>query len=149
MLDVFVRVASFESGVTNFNRRLFDAYAAEVARVDGNADGVIDAIEGDLEDESDDQPNERLYIPATKYNRFAVTREINDGLLAARVAPSQRGETDHRQQHSRCPAEQAVSKGKQNRQQRGIGPAHETRPLRDHQKPSVDRVPRKELWHEQ
>jgi hypothetical protein len=84
MLDVFVRVASFESGVTNFNRRLFDAYAAEVARVDGNADGVIDAIEGDLEDESDDQPNERLYIPATKYNRFAVTREINDGLLAPR-----------------------------------------------------------------
>ncbi len=90
MLDVFVRVASFESGVTNFTRRLFDAYAAEVARVDGNADGVIDAIEGDLEDESDDQPNERLYIPATKYNRFAVTREINDGLLAPRFAPSQR-----------------------------------------------------------
>ena len=49
MLDVFVRVASFESGVTNFNRRLFDAYAAEVARVDGNADGVIDAIEGDAD----------------------------------------------------------------------------------------------------
>jgi hypothetical protein len=91
MLDVFVRIASFEPGVTSFNRRLFDAYAAEVARVDGNADGVIDAIEGDLEEESDDHPNERLYIPATKYGRFAVTREIDDGLLAPRFAPSQRG----------------------------------------------------------
>lgn len=90
MLDVFVRVASFEPGVTDFSRRLFDAYAAEVARVDGNGDGVIDAIEGDLEEESDDQSNERLYIPATQYNRFAVTREINDGLLAPRFAPSQR-----------------------------------------------------------
>jgi hypothetical protein len=34
--------------------------------------------------------NERLFIPATQFNRFAVTREINDGLLAPRFAPSQR-----------------------------------------------------------
>lgn len=71
---MFVRLASFEPGVTNFNKRLFNAYAAEVARVD----------------ESDGQSNERLFIPATKFNRFAVTREINDGLLAPRFAPSQR-----------------------------------------------------------
>jgi len=31
-----------------------------------------------------------LFIPATQFNRFAVTREINDGLLAPRFAPSQR-----------------------------------------------------------
>ena len=35
-------------------------------------------------------PNERLYIPATQFDRFAVTRELNDGLLAPRFAPSQR-----------------------------------------------------------
>ena len=32
----------------------------------------------------------RLFLPATLFNRFAVTREINDGLLAPRFAPSQR-----------------------------------------------------------
>ena len=32
----------------------------------------------------------RLFLPATAFNRFAVTREINDGLLAPRFAPSQR-----------------------------------------------------------
>src|SRR5207245_2695333 len=31
-----------------------------------------------------------LCLPATAFNRFAVTREINDGLLAPRFAPSQR-----------------------------------------------------------
>jgi hypothetical protein len=69
---------------------LFDAYAAEVKRVDANGDGVLTFVEADLEEESDDQPNERLYIPATKFNRFAVTRELNDGFLAPRLAPSQR-----------------------------------------------------------
>ncbi|HWZ72938.1 MAG TPA: hypothetical protein VN326_15890, partial [Casimicrobiaceae bacterium] len=34
--------------------------------------------------------NDRLFIPATQFNRFAVTREINDGLLAPRFAPSQK-----------------------------------------------------------
>ena len=34
--------------------------------------------------------NERLFLPPTVFNRFAVTREINDGLLAPRFAPSQR-----------------------------------------------------------
>lgn len=91
LLDVYVRVASFEPGVHDLTQRLFDAYAAEVARVDQNGDGVISFVEGDLEDTSDGgQPNERLFLPATKFNRFAVTREINDGLLAPRFAPSQR-----------------------------------------------------------
>ncbi|MGH8611887.1 MAG: hypothetical protein ACREYF_07540 [Gammaproteobacteria bacterium] len=90
LLDVYVRLASFEPDVTNFNKRLFHAYAAEVARIDENEDGVVQVEEADEENESDGLPNERLYIPATQFNRFAVTREINDGLLAPRFAPSQR-----------------------------------------------------------
>ena len=86
-LDVYERFASFEPGVTDFNSRLFDAYAAEVARVGTN--GVISAAEGDVDTASDGFPNnERLFIPATEFNRFAITREINDGLLAPRFAPS-------------------------------------------------------------
>jgi hypothetical protein len=90
LLDVYVRLASFEPGESNFRKRLFKAYVAEVARIDKNKDGVIQVEEADEEDESDGLPNERLYIPAPRYNRFAVTREINDGLLAPRFAPSQR-----------------------------------------------------------
>jgi len=91
LLDVYVRVASFEGGVRDLTQRLFDAYATEVARVDQNGDGVITFVEGDLESTSDGgQPNERLFLPATAFNRFAVTREINDGLIAPRFAPSQR-----------------------------------------------------------
>jgi hypothetical protein len=90
LLDVYVRIMSFEPGTIDLSKRLFDAYAAEVARVDGNGDGVLDAEEADLEDESDGMSNERLFIRATKFRRFAVTREINDGLLAPRFAPSQR-----------------------------------------------------------
>jgi hypothetical protein len=90
-LDVYVRLKSFEPGEKDFSKRLFDAYAAEVARIDENHDGVVSFEEADEEDESDGLPNERLYIPATEFNRFAVTRELNDGLLAPRFAPSQRG----------------------------------------------------------
>ena len=51
---------------------------------------MISAIEGDTDTASDGfEDNERLYLPATAFNRFAVTREINDGLLAPRFAPSQ------------------------------------------------------------
>ena len=89
-LDVYERVVSFEPGV-RFPQRLYDAYAAEVARVDQNADGVISAAEGDVDSASDGfADNDRLFLPATAFNRFAVTREINDGLLAPRFAPSQR-----------------------------------------------------------
>ena len=90
-LDVYVRLASFEPQVKNLQRRLFDAYAAEVARVDQNGDGIISAAEGDIDTASDGfADNNRLFLPATAFNRFAVTREINDGLLAPRFAPSQR-----------------------------------------------------------
>ena len=90
-LDVYQRRASFEPGIRNLEQRLFDAYQAEVARVDTNGDGVISAAEGDIDTASDGFPdNSRLFIPATQYNRVAITREINDGLLAPRFAPSQR-----------------------------------------------------------
>ena len=49
LLDVYVRLASFDEGKHEFNRRLFDAYAAEVARIDENRDGVVSAVEADLE----------------------------------------------------------------------------------------------------
>jgi hypothetical protein len=89
-LDTYVRVKSFEPG-RPFPQRLFDAYAAEVKRVDSNGDGVISAAEGDVDTASDGFPdNSRLFLPATAFRRFAVTREINDGYLAPRFAPSQR-----------------------------------------------------------
>src|SRR5438093_2922949 len=48
LLDVYERLASFEPGVTG-NQRLFDANAAEIARVDQNGDGIISAEEGDVD----------------------------------------------------------------------------------------------------
>jgi hypothetical protein len=90
-LDVYERPASFEPGVKSLERRLYDAYAAEIARVDMNGDGIISAVEGDIDTASDEfADNSRLFLPATVFNRFAVTREINDGLLAPRFSPSQR-----------------------------------------------------------
>ena len=75
----------------NLQRRLFEAYAAEVARVDQNGDGILSAVEGDIDTPSDGFPdNTRLFLPPTAFNRFTVTREINDGLLAPRFSPSQR-----------------------------------------------------------
>ena len=89
-LDVYERTKSFEPGVP-LPQRLYDAYAIEVSRVDGNGDGVISAPEGDVDSPSDGfADNSRLFLPPTSFNRFAVTREINDGLLAPRFAPSQR-----------------------------------------------------------
>ncbi len=90
-LDVFERVASFEPGLTALPQRIFDAYAHEVARVDQDRDGVISAVEGDVDSASDGfDDNARLFLPATSYDRFAVTREINDGMLAPRFANAQR-----------------------------------------------------------
>jgi hypothetical protein len=89
-LDTWLRLASFEPGVP-YPKRLFDAYAAEVKRVDKNGDGVISAEEGDVDTASDGfADNSRLFLPATSFRRFAVTREINDGYLAPRFAPSTR-----------------------------------------------------------
>jgi hypothetical protein len=90
-LDVYERQASFEPNVRNLQQRLFDAYAAEVKRVSGNDDGIITAAQGDIDTPTDGfADNSRPYLPPTAFNRFAVTREINDGLLAPRFAPSQR-----------------------------------------------------------
>ena len=88
--DVFARPVSFLPGVTNISERLQRAYAIEVARVDQNADGAIAFAEADVEGSSDGLPNRRLYLSPRSFNRFFVTREINDGLLAPRFEPSQR-----------------------------------------------------------
>jgi hypothetical protein len=90
LLDVLVRVKSFEPGVNDLTKRLYDAYATEIARVDQNHDGVLTFVEADAEEETDGQSNERLFLSPTSFDRFAVTRELNDGLLAPRLAPSQR-----------------------------------------------------------
>src|ERR1700724_2747345 len=75
----------------NLERRLFRAYRDEVARVDKTHGGIITAAVGDIDTATDGFPNnERLYLGATAFNRFAVTREINDGSLAPRFSPSQR-----------------------------------------------------------
>ena len=43
-----------------------------------------------LPDDRVHSANERLYLPATSFDRFVVTREIDNGLLNPRFAPSQR-----------------------------------------------------------
>ena len=91
LLNAFVRVASFRPDVTDAGQRLFLSYAQEIARVDQNGDGVISFVEADVNGTSDGLLNTRLYLPPSAFNRFAVTREINDGLLAPRFAPFQRG----------------------------------------------------------
>ncbi|WP_237077281.1 hypothetical protein [Myxococcus xanthus] len=102
-LNVFQRLDSFQPGVTNLEQRLVAAYKAAITVADTNGDGIIQAAEGDIDtcnakcfpatpsDECTDSDSSCLYLPATTYNRFAVTREINDGYLAPRFAPSQRG----------------------------------------------------------
>jgi hypothetical protein len=90
LLSAFVRVASFEPDVTDVGQRIFDAYAHEIARVDADGDGAISFVEADIDGESDGLSNRRLYLSPRAFNRFAVTRELNDGLLAPRFAPSQR-----------------------------------------------------------
>jgi hypothetical protein len=57
--------------------------------VDQNRDGVLSAVETDIDNGSDGfADNFRLFLPATQFNRFAVTREINDGLIAPRFSPT-------------------------------------------------------------
>jgi hypothetical protein len=90
-LDVYERRASFLPHEKNLERRLFEAYAQEVKRVDPNDHGIITAAVGDIDTPTDGfDDNARLYLPPTVFNRFAVTREINDGILAPRFSPSQR-----------------------------------------------------------
>src|SRR5712672_53480 len=90
-LDVYERLASFLPHEKKLERRLFEAYEDEVERVDPNDHGIVTAAVGDIDTATDGFPNnERLYLPPTVFNRFAVTREINDGMLAPRFSPSQR-----------------------------------------------------------
>jgi hypothetical protein len=91
-LDVYERPAWFMPFERNLERRLFEAYATEVERVNPRGQGIITANVGDIDTATDGfSDNARLYLPATAFSRFAVTREINDGLLAPRFSPSQRG----------------------------------------------------------
>ncbi len=90
LYNVFLRSKSFHPAVTDIPERFFLSYAAEVAKVDQNGDGVISFEEADINGVSDGLPNTRLYLPPKAFNRFAVTRELNDGLLAPRFAPSER-----------------------------------------------------------
>ncbi len=93
LFDVMLRIASFEPQVTDPAQRFFDAYQYEVSLVDQNGDGVLSFGEADINGSSDGLPNSRLYLPVTAFNRYAMTREINDGLLAPRFGPGQRGYT--------------------------------------------------------
>ena len=100
-LNAFERLASFEPGEHNLERRLADGFRAAVALVDTNHDGIVSAVEGDIDTpnticppDKNNQPvqdNTCIFLLPRTYNRFAVTREINDGLLAPRFAPSTRG----------------------------------------------------------
>ena len=108
-LDTYERLASFEPG-TPFPQRLFDAYKIEVARVDQDGDGVISAVEGDIDSASDGfDDNARLFLSPTSFDRFAVTREIDDGLLAPRFAPSQKAWVLHGSRQDVTPAVVASS----------------------------------------
>ncbi len=93
LFDVMVRIASFEPAVTDVAQRFYDAYAYEVSLVDQNGDGILSFVEADINGTSDGLANTRLYLPVTAFNRYAMTREIDDGLLAPRFAPGQRGYT--------------------------------------------------------
>jgi hypothetical protein len=95
-LNTFERLASFLPGEHNLQRRLFEGYRAALAIADTNGDGIISAAEGDIDTpnpncEDNPQKSRCLFLIPRSYNRFAVTREINDGFLAPRFAPSTRG----------------------------------------------------------
>jgi hypothetical protein len=93
-LNVFERLASFEPWQHNLTQRLSDGYKAAIALVDTNHDDIISAAEGDIDTPNENCPqkdNTCIYLIPRSFNRFAVTREINDGLLAPRFAPSTRG----------------------------------------------------------
>jgi hypothetical protein len=93
-LNTFERLASFEPGEHDLTRRLFNGYKAALAVADTNGDGIISAAEGDIDTPNpncDKGDSSCLFLIPRSYNRFAVTREINDGLLAPRFAPSTRG----------------------------------------------------------
>jgi hypothetical protein len=101
-LNAFERLDSFRPGLDNLTRRLQEGYEAALTVADVDHNGIISAAEGDVDtcnskcfpatptDECEVSDSSCLFLPATSYNRFAVTREINDGYIAPRFAPSQR-----------------------------------------------------------
>jgi hypothetical protein len=104
-LNTFERLASFEPWEHDLQRRLRDGYKAAVALVDTDKNGIISAAEGDIDtcnsicpvnpDNTDCASqglgdNTCIFLVPRTFKRFAVTREINDGLLAPRFAPSTR-----------------------------------------------------------
>jgi hypothetical protein len=94
LLNTFERLASFEPWEHDLTRRLLDGYRAAIKFVDTNGDGIISAAEGDIDTPNPKCPqgdNTCIFLLPRTFNRFAVTREINDGLLAPRFAPSTRG----------------------------------------------------------
>ena len=93
-LNAFERLASFEPNEHNLTRRLLDGYQAAIATVDTNHDGIVSALEGDIDTPNPNCPtgdNSCIFLLPRSFNRFAVTREINDGLLSQRFSPSTRG----------------------------------------------------------
>jgi len=96
LYNVFLRTQSFHPDETNTGARFFLAYAAEVARIDEDGDGIISfeeaALDGTFDGGGEEElSNSELYLSPRAFNRFAVTRELNDGMLAPRFAPSERG----------------------------------------------------------
>jgi hypothetical protein len=92
-LNAFERLDSFEPQEHNLTERLRKGYKAAIALVDTNHDGIISAAEGDIDTTSSlchTGDLSCIYLLPRSFNRFAVTREINDGYLAPRFAPSTR-----------------------------------------------------------
>jgi hypothetical protein len=93
LLNTYERLTSFEPEVHNLTQRLLDGYKAAIATVDTNHDGIISAAEGDIDTPNPNCPegdNTCIFLIPRSFDRFAVTREINDGYLAPRFAPSTR-----------------------------------------------------------
>jgi hypothetical protein len=93
LLNAFERLASFEPHEHDLTHRLLDGYKAAIAIVDTNGDGIVSAAEGDIDTPNPHCPqgdNTCIFLTPRSFDRFAVTREINDGMLAPRFAPSTR-----------------------------------------------------------
>jgi hypothetical protein len=93
-LNAFERLASFEPDVKDLTQRLLDGYKAAIKLADTDGNGIISAAEGDIDTPNPNCPqgdNSCLFLVPRQFDRFAVTREINDGLLAPRFATSTRG----------------------------------------------------------
>jgi hypothetical protein len=112
-LDVYERRASFEPQARNLEERLYDAYAGEVARVNPKDNGIITAVVGDIDISTDGfKDNSRLYLPPTVFDRFAVPREINDGLLAPPFCPEPAGVGPDRHSGTGHSGNQCIRRGR-------------------------------------